>query len=95
MIFLGFCSIPEGKYPIVMTRSILERNFCDVITANNVEFCVFTSVIHTIIGTKFQINALTISLFSGSGSERNFQHFQHFNIVLDLSTICYSHFSGR
>ena len=27
----------------------------------------FTSIIRTIIGTKFQINPLTITLFSGSG----------------------------
>ena len=27
----------------------------------------FTSIIHTIISTKFQINPLTVTLFSGSG----------------------------
>ena len=30
--FLEFCSIPGDKYRITMTRSILEGNFCDVIS---------------------------------------------------------------
>ena len=30
-------------------------------------FCMFTSIISTIISTKFQINLLTVTLFSGSG----------------------------
>ena len=32
VISLEFCSIPVGKYRIAMTCSILERNFCDVIS---------------------------------------------------------------
>ena len=32
VIFLEFCLIPGGKYHIAMTRSLLERTFCDVIS---------------------------------------------------------------
>ena len=30
----------------------------------------FTSIIHTIISTKFQINPLTVTLFFGSGPKK-------------------------
>ena len=64
----------RGKYRITMTRSLLERKFLwrhssKSRKANNLKFCRFTCVIRTIIGTKFQINrlAITLHLFSGSG----------------------------
>ena len=34
---------------------------------NTLKFCIFTSIICTIISTKFQINPSTVTLFSGSG----------------------------
>ena len=55
-----------------MTRSILEgifswRHISKSRQPNNLKFCMFTSFIHTITSTKFQINQLTLTLFSGSG----------------------------
>ena len=32
----------------------------------------FTSIIYTIIGTEFQINSITVTLFSGSGPKGGF-----------------------
>ena len=67
--FLELCSVPGGKYLVAMTP-FWKGNICDVISlkvekANNLKFCMFTSIIATFIGTKFQINPL--NLFSGSG----------------------------
>ena len=35
-------------------------------TVNNFKFCMFTGTIRTIIGGKFQIDSITVTLFSGS-----------------------------
>ena len=72
VIFFSFCSIPGGKYRIAMTCSLLERKFLwshvsKTRTANNFKFCMFTSIIDTIIGSKFQINPITVTLISMSG----------------------------
>ena len=37
--------------------------------AYNSKFCMFPSFMHTIISPKFQINQLTLTLFSGSGQK--------------------------
>ena len=48
-----------------------EEDFCDVISlkaerANKLKFYMFTGFMRTITSTKFQINQLTLTLFSGS-----------------------------
>ena len=73
LIFLEFFSIPGGKYRTAMACSILEKKFLwrhisKIRKANNLRFCLFTSIIRTIISSKFKINPLTVTLFSGSGS---------------------------
>ena len=55
-----------------MTHSLLERKFLwrhisKSRKANNFKFCMFTSIIRAIIGSKFQIYPITVTLFSGSG----------------------------
>ena len=55
-----------------MTRSLLKRKFLwrhisKSTTTNNFKFCVFTNIIRTIIGSKFQVDPITVILFSGSG----------------------------
>ena len=65
-----FCLNPGGKYRIAMTHSILEflwRHISKNRKAMNLKFCMFTSIIHTIISIKFQFNPLTVTLFSGPG----------------------------
>ena len=62
----------RGKYRTSMTCSILEKKFLrrhisKSRNGNNLEFCMFTSIIRTIISYKFRINLLTLTLFSGSG----------------------------
>ena len=62
----------RDKYRRAMTCSILERkllwrHISKIRKANKLKFCMFTNIIHTIISTKFQINPLTVTLFSGSG----------------------------
>ena len=73
MIFLDCSLIRVAKYHIVMTRSFLESIFCDVLSlkaeANSLKFCMFTSFMHTMTSTKFQIHQLALTLFSGSGSQ--------------------------
>ena len=58
----------RGKYRIAMIHSILERKYLWHHTsksrkANNVKICMFTSIMRTIISTKFKINSLPVTLF--------------------------------
>ena len=53
-LFEGEMSYCDGSFPS-------GEDFCDVIfsksrKANNLKFCMFTSFMHTITSTKFQIN---------------------------------------
>ena len=53
-------SLPSGE-------EILGLHISKSRTVNNFKFCIFTSIINTILVTKFQMNQSPISLFSGSG----------------------------
>ena len=55
----------SGKEIFVTSKSLISK----IRKTNNLKFCMFTSVICTIISRKFQINPLTVTLFSGSGSK--------------------------
>ena len=62
----------RGKYRIAMTRSLLERIFCDFISLKaegpiTLNFACLLVLCIPITSTKFQINQLTLTLFSGSG----------------------------
>ena len=72
MIFLEFCLILGEKYRIAMNLSLLETIFCDVISLKaerpiSLNFACLLVLCIPITSAKFQINQLTLTLFSGSG----------------------------
>ena len=61
-----------GKYRIATNRSLLEIIFCDVISLKaerpiTLNFACVLVLCRPITSAKFQINQLTLTLFSGSG----------------------------